>query len=563
MLNPGTFMVNDPVLIHRSITLRGSGAGVTILKKTNGAKPRTSEIVPGTKLFQPVVPGTYTYNQHGIVVVGPSLWPGPDNRTSQNLTVDGEQGAYSVTIANATGFIAGQFVLVDELSGASWQPTPTGFPGAAKVWQGDRVSYNMHLPVQQYQDDSSGSDATGPYDGSPGTPPAAFSYHSRTDRSTNEIKEIASVDGNTVTFTSPLTISYRTSHIAQLTRYTATGAASQQNSIHITYAGVENLTMIGGGQSNLLFMNAAYSWAKNLELTQWIGEGAVYLSGCFRCEVRDSYLHTASWPQPGGGGYILSIDNGSSELLVENNILIDGNKEMVGRSSGSGSVIAYNYMDDSWIYAPREAQGWVEIGANASHQQGSHHILFEGNYSQNFDADYTHGNSIYITVFRNWFSGQRRDLTDTGDVRAIGLYYGSWWYSFVGNLLGRPGKMSGWLYTDPGMGCDANGNKCVGGDRWDLSHSVWGLGYDAQRWSMFADPKVLSTVIRDGNYDFLTNSQRWHKTPGGFAMPNSLYLTSKPAFFKTNRWPWTDPSTGTIYRLPAKARYDAGTPNLP
>ena len=40
---------------------------------------------------------------------------------------------------------------------------------------------------------------------------------------TSEIKEIASVSGNTITFTSPLSISYRTSHTAQLTRYTLTG----------------------------------------------------------------------------------------------------------------------------------------------------------------------------------------------------------------------------------------------------------------------------------------------------------------------------------------------------
>ena len=78
---------------------------------------------------------------------------------------------------------------------------------------------------------------------------------------------------------------------------------------------------------------------------------------------------------------------------------------------------------------------------------------------------------------------------------------------------------------------------------------------------MHPDPQTLSTVIRDGNYDFLTNSQRWHNTPGGFAMPNSMYLASKPAFFGTNKWPWIDPSTGAIHTLPAKARYDAGMPN--
>lgn len=44
-------------------------------------------------------------------------------------------------------------------------------------------------------------------------------------------------------------------------------------------------------------------------------------------------------------------------------------------------------------------------------------------------------------------------------------------------------------------------------------------------------------------------------------IPNSLYLTNRPAFFELHPWPWTDPSTGTAFVLPAKARFDAGTPN--
>ena len=117
------------------------------------------------------------------------------------------------------------------------------------------------------------------------------------------------------------------------------------------------------------------------------------------------------------------------------------------------------------------------------------------------------------------------------------------------------------------MGCDASGNNCAGGvsGTWGAAGpNIWQVGYDAtNEWTQEAEQGALTTVIRDGNYDFLTNSQRWHNTPGGFAMPNSMYLTSKPAFFKTGQWPWTIPSTGTIYTLPAKARYDAGTPNSP
>jgi hypothetical protein len=454
--------------------------------------------------------------------------------------VDGTQGALSVTVVDASGFAAGQFVLLDELSGASWQPTPRGFPGGARVWQGDRIAWNIHNPSQD------GDDPV----------PDALSWFSRYDRPTTEIKEVASVSGNTVTFTSPLAIGYRASHTAQLTRYTLSGSQSGCNSIHVTNAGVENLTLSGGADGGLRFENAAYSWAKNVEVTQWIGEG-VAIDGSFRVELRDSYLHTGSWPEPGGGGYAISLATGSSEALIENNISTDVNKVMVFRSSGTGSVVGYNYTDDGWIYG---TESWQEVGINASHMAGAHHVLFEGNYSFNADSDYTHGNAIYLTFFRNWLPGQRRDFTDSNP-RAVGLAYGSWWDSFVGNVLGRSGQMSGWYYTDPAMSCDANGNNCTGNNaNWNY-FDIWMLGYDPERWSMYPDPQTASTVIRDGNYDFLTNSQRWHNTPGGFAMLNSMYLTSKPAFFGGNQWPWIDPSTGTISTLPTKARYDAGTPN--
>ena len=46
-------------------------------------------------------------------------------------------------------------------------------------------------------------------------------------------------------------------------------------------------------------------------------------------------------------------------------------------------------------------------------------------------------------------------------------------------------------------------------------------------------------------------------------LPDSLYLTQKPAFFGSNPWPWVDPTTGTVYTLPAKARFEAGTPVPP
>ena len=362
-------------------------------------------------------------------------------------------------------------MLLDELSGATYQPVVTGFGCSdCTVLKSDRVAWNMHNPPQN-GDDS----------------PEAKSWFMRTDRPTNEIKEIKSVSGDTITFTSPLSIGYRVSHNAQLTRYVVDDRDSRQ----VVNAGVEDLSLKGGSDGALNFESAAYSWAKNVEVMQWLGAG-VAINNSFRVELRDSYIHEASWPLPGGAGYALSVAGGSSEVLIENNILVDANKVMVFRSAGTGSVVGYNYADDGWIWG---TEGWVEVGINASHMVGPHHVLFEGNYSFNADSDYTHGNAIYLTFFRNWLSGQRRSFGDRGNVREVGLAYGSWWDSFVGNVLGRRGQMAGWRYAAPAMGCNSNGNNCAADNARCGRPAIWKLGYDPERWGMHPDPKTLSTVI--------------------------------------------------------------------
>jgi len=224
-LNAGTYTVNNYLLVHSGITLRGAGAGQTILVKTNGALPRTSNVDPATNGI--LAPNSNAYivsDGQPIIIVGPSRWPGPDNSTSQNLTSDAVAGAASVTVANAHGFARGQFVLLDELSKATWQPVPAGFPCSdCTVQQSDRVAYNIHNPTQNGDDGQE-----------------TKSYFMRTDRPTTEIKEIASVSsGNTITFTSPVSISYRVSNSAQLTRYTQ-NSPSTSDGRHVVNAGVEN-----------------------------------------------------------------------------------------------------------------------------------------------------------------------------------------------------------------------------------------------------------------------------------------------------------------------------------
>lgn len=508
-LSAGNFLVNNHILIDKPITLRGAGPGATTLYKTNGARPYSGAVA----------------DRQPIVVMGATRWPKTNAATSVALTADAVQGAMSISVANAAGIAPGQIVLIDQddFSTAAWTPLPPRLTTAAPsgIWATDRVVFQRRFPSDPSDD---------PF-------PASLTWFSRAGRPLNELKEVASVSGTTVTFTTPVHAAYTVGRAAQLTRYT-------DEHVHVRHIGLEDLTVGGGSDGAIRFEAAAYSWVKNVENGMWLGEG-IAIDHSFRVEVRDSLIRDAAWPEPGGGGYGLSLAWGSSEVLIENNAIVNANKVMVVRSSGAGSVVGYNYMDNGFILS---SPTWVEVGLNASHMVGSHHVLFEGNEAWNYDSDNTHGNSIAMTVFRNHLSGRRLSFRGLSNARGIGLMVGSWWHSFIGNVIGEPERMSGWIYEDPGDGSLGHSTSV-----WGQAPAVWRLGYDPGRWDQAPDPKVRSTALRDGNFDFVTGQVRWDRPAR--PLPPSLYLSAKPAFFGDLPWPWVDP-TGTtkVGVLPARVR---------
>ena len=316
-------------------------------------------------------------------------------------------------------------------------------------------------------------------------------------------------------------------------------------------SGIEDMTFTLGGDGNIVLEHAAYCWVKNVESNHTLGS-SIGMGGCLRSVVRDSYIHTSDNPTPGGAGYLLAVDYGSADNLIENNINWSGNKVMVMRASGGGNVIGYNYMEDGYI---DYAKNFVESGINASHMTTPHMELFEGNEAFNFDGDSTWGNSIYITGLRNHLTAIRRSLgglglTDIGNRKAIGSSPSHWWYNYLGNVLGLSGQT---LF--PGQ--TAFVYEWTGVD--DSTVPMWKLGDGG---SAGQDATVVATALRHGNFDYVSNTVVWDPATADHNLPASLYLTSKPAFFGNNPWPWVDP-TGTtkLHTLPARARFDAGSPN--
>ena len=193
-LAAGAFTIAEGnfVLLNKGITLRGAGPGLTRLTRTNGAT--LGSYIPGS-------------NPSPIIIAGPQRYN--NNETSTALTADAAQGAHSVQVQSAAGFSVGQIVLLDEASGASWQPDVIWT--SRQIWAsaGYRFVWQKHNPYYQYVDDFDAS--TYPY-----TLGSAGCWFSNCDRPTNEMHRISAISGDAITFNSPVTISYRLSHQAKL-----------------------------------------------------------------------------------------------------------------------------------------------------------------------------------------------------------------------------------------------------------------------------------------------------------------------------------------------------------
>ena len=396
------------------------------------------------------------------------------------------------------------------------------------------------------------------------------SYHSISD-----VYQVASTNGATITFTTPITYPIHTALFAQLTIMSGV----------LQGIGLENLFVWGGTKGNVMVSGCEYCWAKNIEAV-WSSGRNVQVQWGFRDVVRDSFIHETPSPNPGGGGYQMTLEGGTSNSLVENNISWFGNKVNTMELAGGGNVFAYNYTDDSMDADNPDS---LEAGINASHMTTPHLNLLEGNYSPNFTGDAYWGNSIYETVFRNWLSakravhpplnsyyetqscnGTKMFYADIGNRFAVNLQAYSFYNAFVGNVLGISGQ------TLAAGDCNVPAQT-----HWTvqvITSAVWSaLGDNPAMWEIGADQNTvnqpgfdnwtfvnstINTITRTANWDWVTAGESCYDLNAGqggttnqgcsgVTVPNSFYLSAKPAFFGTQTWPWVYPTTGTTYTLPA------------
>jgi hypothetical protein len=425
------------------------------------------------------------------------------------------KGARSLTVADPSAFRVGDVIQLDQLDDPSY------------VKMGDHT-YGKRGPRQE--------DVNGP------SSPRGY-------RSVGQQVEIASKSGNTLGLSGPTHIAFDAAFAPQVFK-TATAREGEPGT---RYVGVEDLYVTGGSNNNLVLLNVAYAWVKNVESDgdPAAGPGVdgvhVALLHAYRCEVRGSYVHHARRIVPGGNAYGIAISTQSSDNLVEDNVVRFLNKPVVLSATGGGNVIAYNYVDDAFI---AHHETWQETALDANHGAFPHHDLFEGNWAANLAADSTHGNSGWQTFFRNYAPGMNSTMPRSVNVRAVGIDGHNREYNVLGNVLLRPGlRVNGAAPVYQSTSRETLGVPAA----YRIGSTSLGGPYES-----FDDGTALRGLLRHGNFDHVTNTVVWDPKIRSHELPPSLYLAAKPAFFGDELWPFVDPGREPkVGVLPAKKRFDA------
>jgi hypothetical protein len=484
-LNPGTFTTLNTLQLDKGVVLRGSGS--------DGAPKGTTVVKSGGGTVLAIGKDRDFICYNGMMPPG------------VNLVEDGAKESTAIAVGSSgisatnpqTNFSPGDLALVDVVDDSTIQ-------------EGD------------------------------------CSFFKRLDkRSVSQRVAIRSVDRKTgnLTLGTPLHWNFKAggAYQAQISRVTSPTSR---------WAGIESLKIMGGTNNDYLgataggidISNAAYCWVKDVQTGGTIGGVHISLTGTYRCVVRDSYVHHSAEYGFGKDSYGIVLRCGSAENLVENNIARYMNKPIQLNTTGGGNVIAYNYADNAWS-TPGE---WQETPID-THCSFPHMELIEGNIAPHIGIASTHGNSGYLTFFRNYSSSQFGSpvvwndgtTVQTGNVEAMEFAGGNIGMNVVGNILGSTRTTTA-LASQTYESAD-NGVP-----------SIYTLGNGGSGLSDVA----ATTLFRTGNYDTIHKSVVWSN--GALTLPPSLYLSSRPAWWPSGvPWPWAgpdlEPMVGT---LPAKLRSD-------
>lgn len=328
----------------------------------------------------------------------------------------------------------------------------------------------------------------------------------------------------------------------------------------VSNMGLENLSIdataaepsVGVGFGVQMF-NCSGCWVKGIRSIQ-PGRSHVQAQVTTACSVLDSYFFKTA----GQTSTSYGIESaGASGCLFQNNIYQQVTEPMSLNGSCSGCVLAYNYDTNERFDSTGGGVFSWRMASVLPHAVGNSHILIEGNQGSGLQGDIIHGSHHFITAYRNAWNGYQKNngVNPSQNTNPIILNALNRFYNVVGNVLGSPSLP----HTNYQTGNAA---------------SIYQVGTsESGSATVPADSNVGRTLLRWGNYDTVTGTNRFcgasystgfsstcgstSEVPasitGGFpnavpifgdinigqvAMPASLYLASKPAWWPSAKaWP--------------------------
>jgi hypothetical protein len=424
------------------------------------------------------------------------------------------RGSTSITVAKASAITTGNFLLIDQKNENTTTTVNHIGTGGACSWCNDL-------------DDGSGD----------GT------------RALGQIIKITKKKGKTLTLEKGLYWNY----------IAAARPGVRKFRTMVERAGIEDLQVTQGNSypvRNLITMtNCANCWIKNVELKNG-RQRHLEVTYSYQFEIRDSYFHLAdSYGQD--HGYCVSLWDGATDGLIENNIMSACLLAVAFSGPCSGNVIAYNYSTD----VRYTNSSTFQEGDFATHGAHPYFNLFEGNMGIMAQHDNYWGSSSHNVWFRNRLLGWQPGKTD--DLHVALLDAQQTYLTFVGNVLGTRNIKPAYVrYETENLTADCYSNK----------PDIYKLGYEGGTGDCSAsgnDPNTKATILRHGNYDYFNKAVVWDVSIVDKNIPTSLYLSGKPGWWGNLAWPpvnpLADPSTFKAITIPAKERYKglAVTPSPP
>jgi hypothetical protein len=313
--------------------------------------------------------------------------------------------------------------------------------------------------------------------------------------------------------------------------------------------GVENLSIqAASGQNGIVLMHVSDSWVRGVRTIN-PDRNHVWLWQSMRITIRDNYFYG------GQGGHSTSYgveDYSTADNLVENNIFQHVTAPLSHNGANTGSVFGYNFaIDDNYT----ASTGWMIPGV-LYHEVGISHLLHEGNDGLGALHDDIHGTTHFNTLFRNHFYGDIfNNPPKNSNTQVIHIFAYGRFFNIVGNVLGRTGYYNTYEGTS--------------------DTAIYALGESPEA-GVPSDARVKTTMLRWGNYDTVTGTNRFLATevpsalslfanavPASQSLPASLYLAAKPSWFGNTPWPAIGPdvsggphTAGHAFKIPARACWE-------